>query len=54
MYDNSGESENENNANNKNNDTFCMFKELLNESTTKSIKQNSSVERDFAKYLYFN
>ncbi len=39
--------DNDKNPMNKNNDTFCKYLKL-NEST-KSIKQNSSVERDFAK-----
>ena len=37
------------NPENKNNDTFCKFQDYLNVSI-KSLKQNSSVERDFAKY----
>lgn len=46
MYDNSGDEANEKLYGNKNNDTFCKNYEFLNESC-KSIKQNSSVEREF-------
>jgi len=34
---------------NKNNETFCKYQELLNESKCSSFKQNSSVEKEFAK-----
>ena len=37
------------NPSNKNNDTFCKFQDYLNVSI-RSLKQNSSVERDYAKY----
>ena len=38
----------ENDPANKNNDTFCKFQESLHESI-KSIKQNSSAEREYEK-----
>jgi len=34
---------------NKNNETFCKYQELRNESKCSSLKENSSVEKEFAK-----
>lgn len=48
-FENVGDEDYERTTCNKNNESYFAYQPELNESINKSMKQNSSVERDFAK-----